>query len=462
MSSIVTRFAPSPTGMLHIGGVRTALMNWLFSRHHGGKYLVRIEDTDHARSTPEALAEITEGLAWLDLLGDGGIVRQSTRADRHRAVAEDLLANGHAYRCNCSAETLEAMRQEARAAGRTRVYDRRCRTASVPADQPHVVRLKAPTDGQTRIDDLVQGTVEVSNDHLDDFILLRADQTPTYMLSCVVDDADMAISHILRGDDHLNNAVRQLQLIRAAGFPEPRYGHISLLHGSDGSKLSKRHGALGVRHYREAGYLPEALGNYLMRLGWGVGEEILSRDDAARIFDPSQLSKAPARLDFDRLDHFNSVYLRQTPAKDLLDALERFNDTSCPEQPTALRALPILTPRAKTLIDLAEGLTPFVTPPVWPLTDAKAATQFANKHTGADLAGLCQRLENADFRDPEPLKIVIQAHVTALETGFGNVGQPLRIALTGTMQAPDVADILTILGKDESLNRIKTALEAVK
>ena len=461
MSAIVTRFAPSPTGMLHIGGVRTALINWLFAQRHGGEYLLRIEDTDRARSTPEAIEAIQSGLKWLGLQGDQDVVYQSQRLERHHEIAEQLVAADKAYYCQCNPEQLEVMRTEARAQGRTRVYDRRCR------DQNHttgVVRLKVPGEGRTEIQDLVQGSVRVDNDHLDDYILLRADGTPTYMLSCVVDDADMHVSHIIRGDDHLNNAFRQLQLIRAAGFPKPVYGHIPLLHGDDGAKLSKRHGALGIEHYRKEGYLPEALLNYLMRLGWGKGEEILPLEQAAQIFALQDMSKSAARVDFSRLQYFNSKYLRGMPPEDLTAKLAEYaqESYSATDKEILHRGLPALCQRIETLQELLLAANLYLHAPTWPLQDIKAAQQFSKKAPNAGLQELSQRSESWAFSNAETLKEAVAEYVTERDVGFGTVGQPLRIALCGTMQAPDIGEILYALGKDEVQKRLKSAINYIE
>jgi glutamyl-tRNA synthetase len=312
---VVTRFAPSPTGFLHIGGARTALFNWLFTRHHGGTFRLRIEDTDRARSTKEAVTAILEGLSWLELDWDGEVIYQSECAQRHAVLAEELLQAGKAYRCYCTPEELQEMRAEARAEGRARLYDGRWRDrdpAEAPAGVDPVVRLKMPLSGETVIQDAVQGEVTVPNAQLDDMVLLRADGTPTYMLSVVVDDHDMGITHVIRGDDHLTNAFRQTQLFRAAGWPEPVFAHIPLIHGPDGAKLSKRHGALGVEAYRDMGYLPQALRNYLLRLGWSHGDdEIIPTDQAIAWFDLPGVNKAAARFDFDKLNSLNAHYLRE-------------------------------------------------------------------------------------------------------------------------------------------------------
>src|SRR5437763_10835144 len=384
--SVVVRFAPSPTGFLHIGGARTALFNWLFARHHqlygeGGSFRLRIEDTDRQRSTPEAVAAIIDGLSWLGLEWDGEIVHQFTGAARHAEVARELLAKGRAYHCYCTPEELEAMRARARAEKRSVRYDGTWRDrdpADVPAGIPPVIRLKAPQTGATTVHDLVQGEVTVENSELDDLILLRADGTPTYNLSVVVDDHDMGISHVIRGDDHLNNAFRQTQIYRAMDWPVPEFAHVPLIHGADGAKLSKRHGALGVDAYRELGYLPEALRNYLLRLGWSHGDdEIISGEQAIAWFDLDAVVRGPARFDFTKLDSLNGHYIRQTEdarlAELLVPFLERLLGHAVDgEALQRLRAgMAGLKSRAKTLVELAANARFYVAARPLPL-DEKA------------------------------------------------------------------------------------------
>ncbi|MFI4988172.1 MAG: glutamate--tRNA ligase, partial [Alphaproteobacteria bacterium] len=361
--SVIVRFAPSPTGFLHIGGARTALFNWLYARHAKGVFRLRIEDTDRARSTEAATQAILEGLRWLGLSWDDEVVYQFARAGRHAEVARELLAKGHAYHCYCTPDELKARREAARAEGRPMSYDRRCRTLA-PSDAPigvsPVIRLKAPESGESVIEDLVQGSVRVANEQLDDMVLLRADGTPVYMLSVVVDDHDMAISHVIRGDDHLTNAFRQTLLYRAMAWPVPQFAHIPLIHGPDGAKLSKRHGALGVDAYREMGYLPEALANYLLRLGWAHGDdEIVSSEQAIAWFDIKNVGRSAARFDFAKLDNLNAHYLRQCDNGRLSELLRPFLAKALADKPDAagearlLRGLDALKQRAKTLKELA-------------------------------------------------------------------------------------------------------------
>ena len=362
-SNVVTRFAPSPTGFLHIGGARTALFNWLYARHHGGRFLLRIEDTDKARSTQAAIDAILDGMKWLGLDWDGDAWFQSQFAARHAEVAHELLARGHAYRCWMTQEELAAARESgpARAPAVPDPQPVARPSPTAPADQPFVVRLKAPQDGETAIEDQVQGRVTVQNSELDDFVLLRSDGSPTYMLAVVVDDHDMGVTHVIRGDDHLNNAFRQLAIIRAMGWPEPVYGHVPLIHGADGAKLSKRHGALGVETYRDdLGILPEALFNYLLRLGWGHGdEEIIAREDAVRWFDLPQVGRSPSRFDTRKLENLNGHYLRAADPRRLASLVDHLVEAALGRGLDAddidllARAMPQLTPRAKDLDELA-------------------------------------------------------------------------------------------------------------
>src|SRR4249919_1872772 len=367
---VVTRFAPSPTGFLHIGGGRTALFNWLFARRHNGKMLLRIEDTDRERSTAAAINAIIDGLTWLGLNWDGDIIFQFSRAARHRKVAEQLLAAGHAYRCYCSQDELTAMREKARAEGRTRLYEGRCRDRDpkdVPAGVNPVIRLKAPLTGETLVDDQVQGRVVWQNENLDDFVLLRSDGTPTYMLAVVVDDHDMGVTHIIRGDDHLNNAARQTQIYQALGWKVPVMAHIPLIHGPDGSRLSKRPGPLGIDAYRAMGYLPAAMRNYLVRLGWSHGDqEIFSTEEMIAAFDLPQIGRSPARFDFAKLENLNGHYIRQTSDAELLDAIEQLlphladgAGIAAKMTPSVrkqwLAAMLSLKERAKTLLDIIGG-----------------------------------------------------------------------------------------------------------
>jgi glutamyl-tRNA synthetase len=458
---VVTRFAPSPTGFLHIGGARTALFNWLFARHHQGRFLLRIEDTDQARSTQAAIDAILDGMSWLGLDWDGETWFQSRLAERHAEVAQELLARGHAYKCWMTAEELAAAREEAQR-NRTRFLVRspwRDRDDG-PADRPFVIRLKAPREGDTTIDDRVQGAVTVQNEELDDFVLLRSDGTPTYMLAVVVDDHDMGVTHVVRGDDHLNNAFRQLAIVRAMGWPEPVYGHVPLIHGQDGAKLSKRHGALGVETYRDdLGILPEALFNYLLRLGWGHGDaEIISRDDAVRWFDLDHVGRSPSRFDMKKLENLNGHYLREADDRrlaSLIDhriegALRRGLDADDIDRLAG--AMAHLKPRAKDLNELAEGALFLFRPR--PLdVDDKAAALLGD---GArDLLALVyRRLAGLDAWSVEATEQAVREVAEAEGVKLGQVAQPLRAALTGRATSPGIFDVLALLGRDESLARI--------
>ena len=462
--SVITRFAPSPTGYLHIGGARTALFNWLFARHHGGEFLLRIEDTDRRRSTEGAIAAIFEGLDWLGLVSDAEPVYQSARLDRHRAAAERLLAEGKAYRCWCTPDELEAMRAEAKAAGRPVFYDRRWRDrdpAEAPMGVDPVLRFKAPLEGETVIRDLIQGEVRVAASQLDDMILLRADGTPTYMLSVVVDDIDMAITHVIRGDDHLNNAARQQNLFVALGAEVPAFAHIPLIHGSDGAKLSKRHGALGVGAYRDMGYLPEALCNYLARLGWSHGdEEIFDLTSAIEWFDLDAVGRAPARLDLAKLDHINAHWLREADAGRLAELLRQRLEAEGQEvgEPVLARlraGMPGLVQRSRTLIELAEAAMVYVRARPLEL-DTKARTLLAKAQPGL-LAALGDRLASSGDWSEESLEALLRSHAEETGMGFGKIAQPLRAALTGRTTSPGLFELLVVLGREEALARIADA-----
>jgi len=460
--TVITRFAPSPTGFLHIGSARTALFNWLFSRHHGGKFLLRIEDTDRARSTEAAVAAILDGLRWLELGWDDEVVYQFSRASRHAAVADELLAQGRAYKCFATQQELEALRQAARAAGRQWRYDGRWRDrdpAEAPAGSPYVIRLKAPTDGTTTVADLVQGEVTVDNTQLDDMVLLRSDGTPTYMHSVVVDDHDMAITHAIRGDDHLTNAFRQQQLYEACGWTPPRFAHIPLIHGSDGAKLSKRHGALGVEAYRDMGYLPEALRNYLLRLGWAHGDaEIISTAQAVEWFDLDAVGRSPARFDFTKLQNLNGLYMRERPDDALVRLVAPRLEASLGRvlSPAELdrleRAMPGLKGRAKTLVELADSAKFYFMSRPLPL-DPKAAAAL-NTSGQAALAGLAPVFASiTDWRAPV-LEQAVRGFAEAHHLKLGDVAQPLRAAATGMSVSPPIFEVIAVLGRDETLGRL--------
>ena len=464
---IITRFAPSPTGFLHIGGARTALFNWLFAKANGGKMVLRIEDTDRERSTDAAVDAIIDGLNWLGLDWDGDPVSQFARAARHREVAEALIESGHAYRCYTTPEELTEMREKARAEGRPPRYDGRWRDRD-PSEAPEgvdpVVRIKAPRDGETVVDDQVQGRVVFPNKDLDDFVILRSDGTPTYMLSVVVDDHDMEITHIIRGDDHLTNAARQTMIYEAMGWTVPVFAHIPLIHGPDGAKLSKRHGALGVEAYRAMGYLPAAMRNYLARLGWSHGDdEVFSTDEMISWFGLDAIGKSAARFDFAKLENLNGHYMRTTDDDALLAALISFlpdweagtygtADIDDARRAQMLAAMPGLKERAKTLIDLA-GSAEFLFAKR-PLDLDEKAGKILDETARGVLARLLVRLESLPGWSVEQVEAEIRAFAADEDLKLGKIAQPLRAALTGRSTSPGIFDVLAVLGKDESIARI--------
>jgi glutamyl-tRNA synthetase len=466
--TVVTRFAPSPTGFLHIGGGRTALFNWLYARGRHGKMLLRIEDTDRERSTAAAIAAIIDGLTWLGLSWDGEIVFQSTRAARHRQIAEQLLAAGKAYRCYASPEELATMREAARREGRAKLYDGRWRDrdpAEAPPGVKPVIRLKVPLTGETVIEDQVQGRVVWQNTDLDDLVLLRADGTPTYMLAVVVDDHDMAITHIIRGDDHLTNGARQKNIYEALGWAVPAMAHIPLIHGPDGSKLSKRHGALGVDAYRAMGYLPAAMRNYLVRLGWAHGDqEIFGTEEMIAAFDLPAIGRSPARFDFAKLESLNGHYIRATNDAELMAMLEQLlphiagGQELASQMTPALRAkliaaMPGLKERAKTLIELFDA-SRFL----WasrPLELNEPAKALLTTEAAATIASLLPELERVADWSAATVETVVRAFAERAGVKLGQVAQPLRAALTGRATSPPIFDVLAVLGRDESLARLR-------
>ena len=466
-NSVVTRFAPSPTGFLHIGGARTALFNWLYARKHGGKMLLRIEDTDRERSTKEAIEAILDGLKWLELDWDGEVIYQFSRAARHREVAEQLLAEGKAYRCYATAEELAQMREKARAEGRTRLYDGMWRDrdpATAPAGVKPTIRLRAPQTGETVIEDQVQGRVAWQNENLDDLVLLRGDGTPTYMLAVVVDDHDMGVTHIIRGDDHLINAARQKHIYDAMGWSLPSMSHIPLIHGPDGSKMSKRHGALGVDAYREKGYLPAALRNYLVRLGWGHGDqEIFSTEEMIAAFDLPGIGRAAARFDFAKLESLDGHYIRHTDDQSLVRMFEdvldyvpgraqlkaKLNDIS---RAQLLKAMPSLKERAKTLIELIDGAHfIFADRPLQ--LDPKAAALLTPENRVL-IGRLSSALEGVEEWRAGTAEAALRAFAEENGLKLGAVAQPLRAALTGRTTSPGIFEVLDVLGREESLGRL--------
>lgn len=455
ITGVVTRFAPSPTGFLHIGGARTALFNWLFARHHGGKFLLRIEDTDKARSTAEAIDAILDGMRWLGLDWDGHEYYQSQFWARHAEVAHCLLERGHAYRCFMTQEELAAQREAAQAERRPFRTDSPWRDrADGPAETPHVIRFKAPREGETVIDDLVQGRVTVQNGELDDFVLLRSDGPPTYMLAVVVDDHDMGVTHVIRGDDHLNNAFRQLGIVRAMGWPEPTYAHVPLIHGSDGAKLSKRHGALGVDAHRdELGFLPEAVTNYLLRLGWGHGDdEIISRSQAIDWFDLDHVGKSPSRFDLKKLENLNGHYIREADDSRLADLIAPRLGLDKAQTALLESAMSELKARANDLNQLADGARFLFAKRPLDVDEAASALLTAEARSLlSDAHGVLAALAKWDLASVEE---AIREIADGAGVKLGKLAQPLRAALTGRTTSPGIFDVLVLLGREESLSRI--------
>ena len=467
-SAVVTRFAPSPTGYLHIGGARTALFNWLYARRMGGRMLLRIEDTDRERSTQGAIDAILDGLSWLGLDWDGDVVFQYARAARHREVAEQLLASGRAYRCYATPEELTAMREQARAAGKPVRYDGRWRDRD-PSEAPDsvkpVIRLRAPSEGETVVDDAVQGRVVWQNHDLDDLVLLRSDGNPTYMLAVVVDDHDMGVTQVIRGDDHLTNAARQSQIFSALGWDMPAMAHIPLIHGADGAKLSKRHGALGVEAYRDLGYLPAALRNYLVRLGWSHGDqEVFSTQEMVEAFDLEAIGRSPARFDFAKLENLNGSYIRGSEDGALVEAIEGIlpsvgppRGLAAPLAPelraTLMAAMPGLKERAKTLIELIDSA--YYLYADRPLAIDDKAKALLTDDARARLAAVIASLEALPEWSAASTEAVIRHFAEAAALKLGQVAQPLRAALTGRTTSPPLFDVMAVLGRGECLARLR-------
>ncbi|MBN8532074.1 MAG: glutamate--tRNA ligase [Alphaproteobacteria bacterium] len=460
--TVVTRFAPSPTGYLHIGGARTALFNWLFARHHQGKFLLRIEDTDRERSTDAAIAAILAGMKWLGLDWDGEEFYQFARAPRHAEVAQQMVAMGKAYYCYMTPEEIEAERAKAKAEGKMWKYDGRWRDRDpkdAPAGVKPVVRLKAPREGETVNKDQVQGDVVIKNEQLDDMVMLRSDGTPTYMLAVVVDDHDMGVTHIIRGDDHLTNAARQMQIYQAMGWDVPIFAHIPLIHGPDGAKLSKRHGALGVEEYEKMGYLPEAMRNYLLRLGWSHGDdEIISDKQAVEWFNLESVGQSPSRFDFTKLESLNGHYMREADDARLVKLIAPLIEVKLSRKPddaaVALltRAMPGLKARAKTLLELADNAAFYVMRRPLPLNDKAKKLLEEGKPV---LAALLPLLETASDWTAHALEAAIKAHAETAGLKLGKVAQPLRAALSGSDVSPPIFEVMEILGKEETLGRIR-------
>jgi len=464
--TVVTRFAPSPTGFLHIGGARTALFNYLYAKHMGGKFLLRIEDTDRQRSTQEAVDAISAGLKWLGLDWDGEPVSQFSRAARHAEVANELLAKGKAYKCYCTPEELTEMRKSAKAAGKPMRYNGYWRDRDVseaPAGITPVVRIRAEQAGETVIQDLIQGEVTVSNSEIDDFVILRGDGTPTYMLAVVVDDHDMDVTHVIRGDDHLTNTFRQMQIYDAMGWQRAVFAHMPLLHGADGKKLSKRHGALGVEAYRDMGLLPEAVNNYLMRLGWGHGDdEIISREQAIDWFDIVDVGKAAARFDADKLAHINAHYMREADDNRLFELIwpgvvEMLDNAVAPDAAERIvTGMPDLKCRAKNTLELIENAAFYAR--IRPISLDEKAAKLLNENGLAVLHQMKDILVGHEQWQADSLQDAAKAFAEQADLKLGKVAQPLRAALTGSNVSPGVFEVMEVLGKEESLGRIDDAL----
>ncbi len=454
---VIVRFAPSPTGFLHIGGARTALFNYLFAKHHNGQFLLRIEDTDRKRSSDEAVDKIFESLEWLGLKHDGDIVFQFARQERHVEVAKTLLEKGLAYYCYCTPEELTTMKEEARAQGKPPLYDRRWRDRD-PSEAPEginpVLRFKAPMDGETVINDHVQGEVKIQNNQLDDMILLRSDGTPTYMLSVVVDDHDMGITHIIRGDDHLTNAFRQYHIFKAMEWDVPEFAHIPLIHGADGAKLSKRHGAVGTESYRDEGYLSDAMVNYLLRLGWSHGDdEIISRTQAKEWFNLESIGRSAARFDDVKLKALNAHYIKTSDNNPLYDLMLPFmrEDPSNQSKDWIIKGMNGLKERAKDLKELADSALFYIQ--VQPLTDK--AKKFVTDESKAVVKKLIADFENLESFDHDSIESTMRAFAEREDLKLGKVAQPLRVALTGSTISPSLFEVMEVLGKEETLLRLK-------
>ena len=458
---VVTRFAPSPTGFLHIGGARTALFNWAFARHHGGAFLLRIEDTDRARSTDSAIHAILDGMAWLGLDADDAPVYQHKNADRHIAVAQTLLASGHAYKCYCTPAEIESMREAARAAGKPPRYDGTWRDRNpteAPVGLAYVVRFRAPQHGEIEIDDCIQGTVTIANDHLDDLVILRSDGTPTYMLSVVVDDHDMGITHIIRGDDHLTNAARQTQIYNALGWRVPIFAHLPLIHGNDGAKLSKRHGALGIDAYRDMGLLPEAMRNYLARLGWSHGDdEIFTTEQLVTWFGLEAVGKSPARFDMTKLENVNGHHIRRYDDSALAALICAQEPELAPVQATLETAMPVLKERAKNLHEIVD-LGGFLISSR-PIDITEKAAKALTPETRAWLAALRLRLEALKNWEQATIEAEIRAFLKDHDLKLGDIAPALRAALTGTHSSPGIFDVVALLDQAEVLGRLEDQIQ---
>ena len=462
--TVKTRFAPSPTGMLHIGGARTALFSWLYARHFGGEFVLRIEDTDKERSTDEATQVILDGMKWLGLDWDGEPVFQGARQDKHIAAVNKLLDEGKAYKCYCSKDKLDTMREKQRIEGKKAMYDGTCRHLTeeqdAPTDAPFVIRFKSPENGETWVKDLVLGDVCFPNEEIDDLIIMRTDGTPTYNLAVVVDDADMGITHVVRGSDHLNNTPRQIQLYNALGLNVPQFAHIPLIHGADGAKMSKRHGSVAITEYREKGYLPHAVNNYLARLGWSHGDdEVFSREQLIEYFDLAHVGASPSRFDQDKLDWLNAHWIKASKPSDLVDEVNYFLKLDTSNGPALLDVIPALQERSKNLIELADGARMFYVAPSE--YQEKAVKKNFKEGTWALLDAFIHKAETEDWSG-EAAHQWIADICEAEGVNMGKLAQPIRILIAGVPVSPPIDVTLGLLGKDETLKRIKTGIAALK
>lgn len=468
MTDVRVRFAPSPTGYLHIGGVRTALFNWLFARRHGGKFILRIEDTDRDRSTEEAIEAILQGMRWVGLDWDEGPYRQTDRLDLYREKAKELFEQGKAYWCVCAPEELEARRKEAQAKGESLKYDGRCREKGITSPtQPAALRFKSPHEGQVIVDDLIKGKIVFDKAVLDDLIILRSNNYPTYNFSVVIDDALMGITHVIRGDDHVNNTPRQVPIFEALGFHVPKFAHLPMILGPDKARLSKRHGATSVLAYRDMGYLPEALVNYLVRLGWSYGDqEIFTVQELIEKFSFENVQSSPAVFNPEKLLWLNAEYIKQGDPKRLAELVVPFlkqhgYDPNGPVQPQGgLEAIvPHVRERAKTLVEMADWFLPFITEPV--TMDAAAAKKFLTPAIAPSLKKFAERLRAVDSLSKETLDPVIQSVLEEDGLKMGKFAQPLRVALTGRTFSPGIHEVIQLLGKERTLKRIECALQRI-
>ncbi|EGB14870.1 glutamyl-tRNA synthetase [Pseudodesulfovibrio mercurii] len=464
MSKVVSRFAPSPTGFLHIGGARTALFSWLLARSMGGEFRLRIEDTDRERSTQAATDAIIDSMRWLGLAHDGEIVFQSERADRHNEVIDQLIASGHAYYCDCSKEAVDAMRETAMREGRKPKYDGTCRDKGLTSG---VVRLKAPLEGATGYKDMVKGFISVENAELDDMILRRSDGTPTYNLAVVVDDHDMGVTHVLRGDDHVNNTPRQILIYRALGWDVPEFGHVPMILGPDKKKLSKRHGALSVMEYEKMGYLPEAVTNYLARLGWSHGDqELFTMDEMVALFTTDGLGNSPSVFDLTKFEWVNGQYMQKADPDRLAGLLCDFlaREVGEEEAKSVSRArfakiAPLLQPRSKSVLDMLEQARPFIVDASFLAYDEAAVQKFLTAETKPMLEEIAERMEGlAEFTEPA-LEELHKAFIEEKGIKFKVIAQPIRVAITGKTQSPGLFETMVVLGKEQSLARIRRAVE---